>query len=141
LVTLQRLHDGYESYNALLNQLLSKEFDLIIIFMDHTYPPSLRTIPQAYAPLEEALEELTPAPLGPNMSLESAPDTFLPQPRRSAAMKAAEKIAQAAEDHSTDDSESLKKKKKTPATFQLSNKVIPSEAGHIKVSSQSRTGP
>ena|SRR5258705_9834457 len=103
--------------------------------MDHTYPPSLRTIPQAYATLEKALEEPTPAQLGPSMSLESAPDTFLPQPRRSAAMKAAEKIAQVAEDHPTNDSESMKKKK-TPATFQLSNKVIPSEAGHIKVSSQ-----
>ena len=64
--------------------------------------------------------------------MESASLSNSNRPQRSAAIRAAEKIAQAAEDPPTDDA---LKKKKTPAAFQLSPKVIPDDAGHIKVSS------
>ena len=53
------------------------------------------------------------------------------RPQWSAAIRAAEMIAQAAEDSPTDDA---LKKKKTPAAFQLSAKIIPDDVGHIKVS-------
>jgi hypothetical protein len=56
------------------------------------------------------------------------------RPQRSAAIRAAETIAQAAEDSAESTDDALKKKKKTPAAFQLSAKVIPDDAGHIKVS-------
>jgi hypothetical protein len=71
----------------------------------------------------------------PGASMESAADTSLcdsNRPQRSAAIRAAEKIALAADSPTDDDA---LKKKKSPAAFQLSAKVIPDDAGHIKVSS------
>jgi len=63
---------------------------------------------------------------------ESAADTSLSKPpQRSAAMRAAERLAQVAEDSPIDDTP----KKKTPAAFQLNKVIIPDDAGHIKVSS------
>ena len=54
------------------------------------------------------------------------------RPQRRAATRAAENLTQIATEHSpTEDAP----KKKTPAAFQLSDKVIPNDAGHIKVSS------
>jgi CO dehydrogenase/acetyl-CoA synthase beta subunit len=63
------------------------------------------------------------------------PDTFLrnsnhPLAQRSSAEKAVEKPSQI-EDVPTEDT----MKKKTPAAFQLPSKIIPDDAGHIKVSS------
>ena len=62
------------------------------------------------------------------------PPTFflkLNHPQRSAAEKAVEKPSQI-EDVPTEDTA----RKKIPAAFQLSSKVIPDDAGHIKVSSR-----
>ena len=71
---------------------------------------------------------------GANMESAANSDTFHDsnRPQRGAAAAAAEIIAQIAEDSPTDDAP---KKKKTPAAFQLSAKVIPNDAGLIKVSS------
>jgi hypothetical protein len=89
------------------------------------------------APSNLPLVELSSSS-GPSM--ESAANILLPgrnstaestRPQRRAAVRAAERI-QVDEDFPTDDAP---KKKKMPAAFQLSNKIIPDDAGNIKVCS------
>jgi hypothetical protein len=64
---------------------------------------------------------------------ESAADISLSKPPpRSAATRAAERLAQIAEDPPINDTP---KKKKSSAAFQLNRVIIPDDAGHIKVSS------
>jgi hypothetical protein len=59
------------------------------------------------------------------------------RPQRNAATKAAERLTQI--EHSPTEDSTLKKR--SPAAFQLTNKAIPDDAGHIKVSRfDSRTG-
>jgi hypothetical protein len=74
---------------------------------------------------------LVTLPSSPGTGIESTTLHNSNCPQRNAAIRAAEAIAQAAEDSPTDDA---LKKKKAPAAFQLSAKVIPDDAGHIKVS-------
>jgi len=62
-----------------------------------------------------------------------SPDTFFRKnhPQQCSAEKAVEKRTQI-EDVPTEDT--VKKKTVTPAAFQLPSKIIPDDAGHIKVS-------
>ena len=91
-------------------------------------PTMLNPAPSPNLPLVEISSSS-----GPSIRIESAANTSLhdsKRPQRSAAVKAAEKITQIDEDLPTNDA---LKKKKMPAAFQLSNKVIPDDAGNIKV--------